>query len=65
MSETKAIALVHAVTTTLVLLVCATLMALGANGVLIAIAFMLIGGFGVDVQSRVILHYAPSDDRRR
>jgi sugar phosphate permease len=63
MSEAKALILVMATTALVVSAVCGALMSLQVDGSLIAVAFMLIGGTGAHLLSRVVLHYAPPEER--
>lgn len=65
MSEAKALILVMATTALVVSAVCGLLMAMRVDGSLIAVAFMLTAGTGSHLLSRVVMHYAPPEQRRR
>ncbi|HEX6667151.1 MAG TPA: hypothetical protein VF081_11210 [Solirubrobacterales bacterium] len=64
MSERRALTLGLIVTIVLTAGACATLMALGAGGELVAVAMVVVGGLGVDQVSRIGMSY-DSPDRRR
>lgn len=65
MSELRALTLIFLAATTLLCAVCGTLMAIGADGGLIAVAFVLIAGTGAHLISRVMLHYGAKEERRK
>jgi len=63
-SEFKALSLLFAAVVIVTTAVCAVLMLMGVGGELIAVAMIVVGGSGVHLLSRVVMHYEDTPDRR-
>jgi hypothetical protein len=64
MSKGRALTYLFAATVAFTTAVCAALMVLHVDGLLIAAAMVVVGGLGADALSRVVMHYAPPGHRR-
>jgi len=64
MSKGRALTYLFAATVAATTAVCAALMVLHVDGLLIAVAMVVVGGSGADALSRVVMRYGPPERHR-